>query len=290
MTLSVVLVVVGMLVVFGGGWWYMNHGTHMATSHVAQSSRALQSKKVSQTRRKVHPAARGAAKVSQSQAATPIPSVVGIGFRIMPILFNGEDIDAAMDAGRAPQNSVHDGGRLGYFKTASTARISGVPGYFYVHSEPYSIDKQFIHLNGWNIPYKVVDGQLVTPTWSAKDPDGNVITWRLTVDDTAVDEVETHAPQSSASSSGGVDQLNLTSAQLEHWVRAVIKQGSQGYEADDYSFEQHFRNGYAEIEEYTASSGKRELMATYRVNGQGELEVKDDNTNQQWTVVSQTYF
>lgn len=131
--------------------------------------------------------------------------------------------------------------------------------------------------------------------------DGTTITWELSSNKDAQSILEERAEsqsssstvqeQSTSSRSSSVDTKNLTSAQLEHWVREVIKSGSQVYNASDYTFTQSFVDGYAEIFEWIVNSttNKKEILATYRVNGSGELEVKNDNSNGDWVLVSSSY-
>lgn len=276
-------IVVLLFVALGAGYWY-SRAHSQPLERIARDS-SDNSAKVQRSSAIV------SSSTSSAKTATNTYDLTGYAFEITPILFNGQDVAAAMDSGKAPQNLIHDGVMLGYFKDAHTARVSGLPGYFFVHSEVYSADGQYINFSNWQIPYSIKNGNLQTKTWIDTDNDGNQITWQLKNYPQARTEVEQHVDKSSTSNSdGGVDQLNLTSEQLEHWVRSVIKQGSQNYDADDYSFTQSFNDGYAEIEEFAAPTGKRELMATFRVNAKGELEVKNDNTNNNWQVISKEYF
>lgn len=223
-------------------------------------------------------------------------SVVGMGFQMAPVEYNGEDVDAAMNANRAPQNAVHDNIVLGYFKSGSVARICGAPMYFYVHSVPYSVSGQRLHVDNKVIPLQIKDGEFQAVRFKQTDRDGNVWTYEFKAMSDAKQNVESHvqpadsdSQDDASSTSGAVDQKNLTSAQKEHWVRSYIKSVSQVYNPKEYTVTQKFVDGYAEVSTFYRlnGTGKSSLAGTYRVNGDGYLEMQTDSGT--WRVIDKVY-
>lgn len=280
------LVLVTLLV--GGYFLFYEPSTHNADSSKSTST---------MSRKSSDPSSKKNSTSSAKSSSTAVTSsdLVGLSFSLMPVLYNGEDVNTAMDANRAPQNTFHDNARIGYFKSASNAFVGGVSAIFYAHDMNYSVSSGYLKIDNKRFKLELSNGNLVTQRYDQSYSDGNVITWELKSDPEAKSLLDERAASSSSSSpatTSGVDKKNLTSAQLEHWVRSVIKSGSQVYTANDYTFKQSFVDGYAQIEEFIVNpnTNKEESLATYRVNGDGQLEIKNDNTTGEWTVVSSTYY
>lgn len=278
-----------LIILFASGYFLL-HRTSTHNTDSAKNTSTPSSKSIGHNSKK----SSTSAATSSSNAITS-SDLVGLSFSLSPVLYNGENVDTAMNAGRAPLNTIHDGAEIGYFKTASTAFIGGVSATFYAHDVNYSVSSGYLQIDDMRFKLELSNGNLVTQQYEQSYSDGNVITWELKSDPdakTTLDEREAVRSSSSQATDSNVDQKNLTSAQLEHWVRSVIKSGSQAYTASDYTFKQAFVDGYAQIEEFTTNpnTNKEELLATFRVNGDGQLEMENDNTNGEWTVASSTYY
>ena len=285
--------VIAVLIVAIAVIWLL-HGSNSGTQSDKFGS-AVSSSKVSSKSNKKSLSSSESSSTSSSAPKSP----VGLGFSITPIKYNGEDVDDAMNAQRAPQNTVHDNALFGYFKSDSVARLTGIPAYFYVHSVPYAIEGNEIRMDNKTIPYRIQNGSLQTVQFNETDRDGNTITYEFKPLTDAKQTVESHAQPAgsdsesdTSSSSGSVDQKNLTTAQMEHWVRSFIKSVSQVYVPKEYTCTQRFVDGYAEVYAYFRKNGvgKRDLAAIYRVNGDGYLEIRDGNASGQWRVVSKKFF
>ena len=288
------------VILIAGGVAYMYSGSDEAAQ--SQPSQVSQAKQVASKSAKQHSrsaksssqAPKTSVATSSSKPTITTADIEGLGFQITPVAFNGEDVNTAMTEGKAPQNTVHDGSQLGYFSTASQARITGISGYMYAGTIDYSIDGGMVAMKNWRIPVKVADGELQTVRWQNTDRDGNRITWELTALPDAEATVEAHkapAEQADASSDEAVDRHNLSTAQMEHWVRAYIESTEDVDTASDYTFTQKFVDGYAEVYAYQkdAVTGKSELADVYRVNEDGHLQVASDPGSGDWQTASEDY-
>lgn len=279
------------LALIGGGLAYAYSGAENDSSASA-SSAAKAIKKP--TTKSSHKKAKSSSISSSSSALVTADDLVGLGFQIMPALFNGEDATQAMNEGKAQPSLVHDGSQLGYFKSNTEVRLTGIAGYMYAHTAKYIVVDGVLEMNTWNIPIKVSDGAVQTTQWGSEDNEGNHITWKIEALSDAQSTVEAHVnpnASSSASNSESVDQHNLTSAQMEHWVRSYIESGSQVYAASDYTFTQKFVDGYAQISEYVKNhkTNKSELSEVYRVHEHGYLQKESQPGSNIWQVVSKQY-
>ncbi len=279
------------VIAIAGGLAYAYSGSNDKPAQT-QSASVNSAKKVSSKSSKL--ISESNADSSSSSAQTGTPDLTGLGFQIMPVLFNGEDVNQAMSDNKAPQNTVHDGSQLGYFSNRTQARMSGIAGYMYAHTVSYGVDDGMLSLNNWRIPIKVASGELQTVQWEAKDYEGNTITWKLEPLSDAKSVVEAHKnpdDKSTSPTEGEVDPHNLTTAQMEHWVRAYIESTVQAYNADDYTFTQKFVDGYAEVYEYKKDpdTGKSELAKIYRVDENGYLQVSNRSDRDNWQIASKKY-
>lgn len=233
-------------------------------------------------------------EISSSTQKNDTSNLIGIGFQIMPILFNGEDVTKAMGENKAPQNTVHDGSQLGYFSNSTQARVSGVARYMYAHTINYGYDNGILNMKDWHIPVDVINGELQPVQWEAEDYAGNTITWKMEPLSNAESVVEAHKnPNEEANSSSDleVDPRNLSTTQMEHWVRSYLEATVQDYNASEYTFTQKFVDGYAEVNEYkkNTSTGKFELAMIYRVDENGYLQVSSQYDGGSWHVVEKEY-
>lgn len=267
------------IILIAGGLAYAYSGTDDGGEQKATSTSKASMKSSSQASRTTSKSS------STTSSSTAAPDLVGLGFQIMPILFNGEAVDQAMNENKAPQNLFHDGVMLGYFTNQTQARVSGMARYLYAHTIGYSVNGKVLAMNGWQIPLSVSDQQIQPVQWQAPDQDGNTITWKLEPLDNAKTEVEARADPDETSSSKDVDVHNLTTAQMAHWVKAVIRSQVADYNAGDYTFTQKFVDGYAEVYVYS----HQQLTKIYRVDANGDLQAADPDDRESWQVVSKTY-
>jgi hypothetical protein len=267
------------IILIAGGLAYAYSGTDDGGAQATTTS----SKASKKSSRK---ASRSTSKSSNTTSSSiAAPDVVGLGFQISPVLFNGEAVDQAMAENKAPQNLFHDGVMLGYFTNQTQARVSGMARYLYAHTIGYSVNNKTLALNGWQIPLTVTDQQLQTVQWEAPDSNGNTITWKLEPLADAKAEVEARENPDEASSATDVDVHNLTTAQMAHWVKTVIQSQAADYNAGDYTFTQKFVDGYAEVYVYS----HQQLTRLYRVDANGYLQAADPDDRGNWQVVSKTY-
>ena len=107
--------------------------------------------------------------------------LIGQGFAIEPISYDGIAADRAMDENIAPQNLVHDGSFLIYFLAPNKAIYKGLGSYNPVYNLSYDVDDNNIIIKDLSdqIPYSVNNGVITVHDWNTQDNAGHVITWRL---------------------------------------------------------------------------------------------------------------
>lgn len=107
--------------------------------------------------------------------------LIGQGFAIEPISYDGIAADKAMDENIAPQNLVHDGSFLIYFLAPNKAIYKGLGSYNPVYNLNYDVDDNTIIIKDLSdqIPYSVNNGVITVHDWNTQDNAGHVITWRL---------------------------------------------------------------------------------------------------------------
>lgn len=107
--------------------------------------------------------------------------LIGQGFAIEPISYDGIAADKAMDENIAPQNLVHDGSFLIYFLDPNKAIYKGLGSYNPVYNLNYNVDDNNIIIKDLSdqIPYSVNNGVITVHDWNTQDNTGHVITWRL---------------------------------------------------------------------------------------------------------------
>lgn len=181
--------IIAVIALIGGGLVYAYSGSEPESASMSKSS--SKSSKRSSTSSK----AKSSSSVETRSATTDL---TGFGFQIAPIFYNGEDVNKAMDENKALQNTFHDGAQIGYFSTASQARISGIAAYMYVHTIQYSVSGDTLSMNGWHIPLKVSGGVLESSEWDTHDSDGNAITWQIKALSGAQAQVESHQQSDSS--------------------------------------------------------------------------------------------
>ncbi|NVY96094.1 hypothetical protein HU830_02705 [Lactobacillus sp. DCY120] len=113
-----------------------------------------------------------------TQSTAVIESLVGMGFRITPTLYDNLSVNQAMDENKAPQNLVHDGVTVGYFQDQTTV-LTRLPMANSVDQSPYQVTEQTIQVDQIHqVPYRFENGQVHFQTWTTKDEKGHVITWQ----------------------------------------------------------------------------------------------------------------
>lgn len=100
-------------------------------------------------------------QVPSTQSAVTASDLIGKGFSLSPIRYNGEPVDQAMDAGRAPQGTVHDNARLGFFKSKTIAVMGGVSAIFFKGDVGYTINDGHLILDGKSFKLQIRDGKIV---------------------------------------------------------------------------------------------------------------------------------
>lgn len=107
--------------------------------------------------------------------------LIGQGFAIEPISYDGIAADKAMDENIAPQNLVHDDSFLIYFLDPNKAIYKGLVSYNPVYNLNYDVDDNNIIIKDLSdqIPYSVNNGIITVHDWNTQDNAGHVITWRL---------------------------------------------------------------------------------------------------------------
>ena len=107
--------------------------------------------------------------------------LIGQGFAIEPISYDGIAADKAMDENIAPQNLVHDDSFLIYFLAPNKAIYKGLGSYNPVYNLNYDVDDNNIIIKDLSdqIPYSVNNGVITVHDWNTQDNAGHVITWRL---------------------------------------------------------------------------------------------------------------
>ncbi|TWW14109.1 hypothetical protein LABALGNA3A7_03530 [Dellaglioa algida] len=110
-----------------------------------------------------------------ANAMTAIRNELAKGFVLSPKLFNGMDVDKAMEKSGAPQNIVSDYTKVGYVKNDSTIRMEQMRSAFDVK---YTITKTYVVIDGSTIPYTTQGTGVIFGSWT--EPHGkDVITMNL---------------------------------------------------------------------------------------------------------------
>lgn len=106
---------------------------------------------------------------------TAVRNELAKGFVLSPKLFNGIDVDKAMEKSGAPQNIVSDYTKVGYVKNDSTIRMEQMRSAFDVK---YTITKTYVVIDGSTIPYTTQGTGVTFGSWT--EPHGkDVITMNL---------------------------------------------------------------------------------------------------------------
>ncbi|MDK1727833.1 hypothetical protein [Dellaglioa algida] len=110
-----------------------------------------------------------------ANAMTAIRNELAKGFVLSPKLFNGMDVDKAMEKSGAPQNIVSDYTKVGYVKNDSTIRMEQMRSAFDVK---YTITETYVVIDGSTIPYTTQGTGVTFGSWT--EPHGkDVITMNL---------------------------------------------------------------------------------------------------------------
>lgn len=138
------------------------------------------------------------AKISSSETSsttnntTTVKRFLQNGFEITPILYNGEDVNKAMNEGKAPQNTVHDGFVLGYLKDDSIARLSSMGA---AYNQPYKISESTLTIGDFQFNYSKNGNSVTFDTYKKSYSDGSTITWQLSSDPGVKDSVDSASVQ-----------------------------------------------------------------------------------------------
>ncbi|MFT8633619.1 MAG: hypothetical protein ABF741_12065 [Liquorilactobacillus ghanensis] len=137
-------------------------------------------------------------KTSSSETSSTTNNITTVkiflqsGFEIMPILYNDEDVSKAMDEGKAPQNTVHDGLTLGYLKNDSIARMSSMGA---AYDQPYKITESTLTIGDFKFNYSENGNYVTFDTYEKSYTDGSTITWQLSSCPGAKDSVDSASVQ-----------------------------------------------------------------------------------------------
>ncbi|WP_241699117.1 hypothetical protein [Vagococcus sp. CY53-2] len=104
--------------------------------------------------------------------------LIGKTYIIKPILYDGIDVEQAMNNNKAPQNLIHDGVQIITFKDNSTVHIELAGTYRPDYDESYSLSPNTINIKDYYIPYKYNYGNISFDTWTT-DTKGHTITWAI---------------------------------------------------------------------------------------------------------------
>ncbi|MFT8425374.1 MAG: hypothetical protein ABF630_07905 [Liquorilactobacillus sp.] len=114
------------------------------------------------------------------------------GFSIGPILYNGENVDQAMDENKAPQNTVHDNAKIGYILNDSEVRVLSMNS---AYSQNYSITDTTITIGDINFNYSINNGSPIFSTTDKTYADNSTLTWQLSSTPNAKKYVDTAQTQ-----------------------------------------------------------------------------------------------
>ncbi|GAO99233.1 hypothetical protein [Fructobacillus ficulneus] len=95
-------------------------------------------------------------------------ALIGHGFEIEPVTYNGLDVDTAMGQPNAPQNLVHDYTQFYYFTDAHSDRTTGLGMYVGSQTKQYQITDTALILDDgqYKIPYQITNGKVTFNQWS----------------------------------------------------------------------------------------------------------------------------
>lgn len=130
-----VLGIVLVVALVAGGLAYAYSGADEDSSASSSSS----TKKINKPTTKSSQKSKSSSESSSSSQHVTADDLVGLGFQITPVLFNGEDATQAMNEGKAQPSLVHDGSQMGYFRSNTEARMTGIAGYMYAQTANYSV-------------------------------------------------------------------------------------------------------------------------------------------------------
>ena len=99
-------------------------------------------------------------------------------YTITPTLFNGEDIDSAMDDGNAPQNAVHDNFAVVKFTGSNTASVRYAMSTS-VSTESYTLTNTNLTIANKTFPYTITNGNVSFGNYTNSDEDGNQYTFSM---------------------------------------------------------------------------------------------------------------
>lgn len=101
-------------------------------------------------------------------------------YMIMPVLYNGEDVNQAMSKQKAPQNTAHDYAISVHFENNGIAELTHL-GQVRPDDETYKISAKTISVGENQIPYRISNKQVSFSSWTGSDTQGGKITYQLVV-------------------------------------------------------------------------------------------------------------
>lgn len=158
------------------------NGKHAASSSTQISSHKVSSAKKTSSKTSESTLSESAAANSSSSQTPPSDTakqlLVGKDYQIKPTLFDGQDIDNAMNNNDAPQNIVHDGVQSLHFNDATTVQKKGLGSYSPAHTEGFSLTDNTLTIDQNMIPYTITGNTISFGTWTT-NLDGHTITWQI---------------------------------------------------------------------------------------------------------------
>ncbi|MBV7392381.1 hypothetical protein KUA55_17105 [Enterococcus sp. ALS3] len=118
-------------------------------------------------------------KIEPDNITLAYEQLIGKRFILGPLLYDGQDVNQAMNENNAPQNLVHDGTKLITFVDDSTVHIELAGTYRPDYDTSYTLTNNTITIDNETIPYSVENGVISFSNWTT-DVNGHTITWSFT--------------------------------------------------------------------------------------------------------------
>ncbi|MBA1393805.1 hypothetical protein EQ500_07990 [Lactobacillus sp. XV13L] len=115
--------------------------------------------------------------------------LINTGYQIEPILFNNEPITQAMDEGKAPQNSVHDGLMTVYFVDSSAALETFIGTYNPKFKTQYHVTENELVIGKHHIPYSISNNHVYFRNW-VEGFENHKYTYKFTPDPNAKEFID----------------------------------------------------------------------------------------------------
>lgn len=159
------------------------------SSQKTASSKVVSSQKISQKTTQSSQSSSSTSSTSSSSSSSSSQEtndstivkhfVMGRTFTIQPELYNGEDVNKAMDEQKAPQNIVHDYTVSVTFDHPSQALLKYILEVHPRHMN-YTVNNGILKVGKYNIPYAINGKSVTFLPWKASDGQGGTITYKFT--------------------------------------------------------------------------------------------------------------